>query len=321
MRSLTSKLAAAAIGVASLFTAAHAEPLDPTQVPGDSKWVIHLDMDAVKKSATWKDVYDRMQKQPDFVPKVAELENIFNARFPDDLHGITLFGANFGDKTGVVLIHANVDRKQVESLLAQGPKNTSTPRGDFKLLSWDDNGVQKYGAFFSDSKFLVGEDKDSVTFALDTMAGKAEALKPDAALAAGAKADVKADNQPGIMIYLAGEGLAKLREAAARSPLLVQMKSAWITLAEDKTDIALKLNVTADNAEAAVKMQQAAEGLRAWLGLMATDKKADANLVKLNDLVQKAKLTTKGSEVSLEARLDQKQVPVLLDQVMKNQKK
>jgi hypothetical protein len=68
-------------------------------------------------------------------------------------------------------------------------------------------------------------------------------------------------------------------------------------------------------------MQQAAEGLRAWLGLMATDKKADANLVKLNDLVQKAKLTTKGSEVSLEARLDQKQVPVLLDQVMKNQKK
>lgn len=318
MRSIKQTLAAAVLGVSALVAPAHAEPLDPAQVPGDSKWVIHLDMDAVKKSATWKDVYDRMQQQPDFVPRVAELENIFNARFPDDLHGITLFGANFGDKTGVVLIHADVDRKQVEGLLAQNLKNTATPRGDYRLLSWDDKGVRKHGVFFSDSKFLIGEDQDSVTFALDTMAGKAESLKPDAALAAGAKAE---ENQPGIMIYIAGEGLAKLREAAARSPLLVQSKSAWITLAEDKDGLVLKLNLTADNADAAAKIQQAAEGLRAWLGLMATDQNARPGLVKLNELIQKAKLSAKGSDVTLEMRVDQKQIPALLDQAIKNRQK
>ncbi len=318
MRSWFNKLAVATLGVASLFTTAHADPLDPTTVPNDSKWVIHIDMDAVRKSSTWKDVYDRLQKAPDFVPKVTELENIFNARFPDDLHGVTLFGAGFGDHTGVVMINANVDRKQVETLLAQGPKNTSTPRGDHALLSWDDKGQTKYGSFFSDSKFLISDDKDSVGFALDVLDGKADALKPDAALAAGVK--TKQKDQPGILIYVAGEGLAKLRAQAARSPLLAQMKSAYITLTEDKDDVVLTLNVTADSAPAAQKMQQAAEGLRAMLGLAAADENAKPGVVKLNDVVQKATLATNGTNVSLVARLPQNQVPAMLDEAIKNRK-
>jgi hypothetical protein len=318
MRSWFTKLAAATLGVASLFTAAHADPLDPATVPSDSKWVIHIDMDAVRKSASWKDVYDRLQKAPDFVPKVTELENIFNARFPDDLHGVTLFGAGFGDRTGVVMINASVDRKQVEQLLAQGPKSTSTPRGDHALLSWNDKGVTKFGAFFSDSRFLISDDKDSVGLTLDVLDGKAEGLKPEAALAAGVKADP--EKKPGVLIYVAGEGLAKLRAQAARSPLLAQMKSAYITLAEDKDDIVLKLNVTADTAQAATKMQQAAEGIRAMLGMKAAEDNAPANLVKLNDIVQKATLAASGTQASLELRVAQKELPVLLDEAMKNRK-
>ena len=320
MRSWFNKLAVATLGVVSLFTAAYADPLDPAAVPGDSKWVIHIDMDAVKKSASWKDVYDRLQKAPDFVPKVTELENIFNARFPDDLHGVTLFGAGFGDRTGAVMINANVDRKQVEGLLAQGPKNTSTPRGDHSLLSWDDKGETKYGSFFSDSKFLISDDKESVGLTLDVLDGKADALKPDAALAAGVKAAAEKKDSPGILIYVAGEGLAKLRAQAARSPLLAQMKSAYITLAEDKDDVVLRLNVTADTAQAATKMQQAAEGIRAMLGMKAAEDGAPANLVKLNDIVQKATLTASGNNASLELRVAQKELPAMLDEAIKNRK-
>ena len=49
MRRLKHMLAAAALSAAPLLNVTHAEPLDPTQVPADSKWVIHLDMDAVKQ--------------------------------------------------------------------------------------------------------------------------------------------------------------------------------------------------------------------------------------------------------------------------------
>ena len=324
MRSWMQKLVLATVGVTSLFgVRTYAEPLDPATVPGDSKWVVHIDMDALRKSGAWKEIYDRAQKQPDFLPKVQELEKIFNARFPDDLHGVTLFGANFGDKTGVVLIDASVDRKQVEGLLAQVPKSTNTPRGDHSVLSWDDKGTTKYGSFFSDSKFLISDDKDSVAFALDVMDGKADALKPEAALAAGLPdPKVKAVKgievpQPGIMIYVAGEGLAKLKQQAARSPLLTQMKSAYITLVEDKDDIVLKLNVAAESTQAAAKMQQSAEGLRAMLGLIASGEDAKPGVIKLNEIVQKAVLATNGTNVSLEARLSQKQLPAVLDEAMK----
>lgn len=289
-----------------------ADPLDTARVPADSKWVIHIDMDAAKKSKSWKELYDRLLLQGEFVEKVTELEQLFNASFPDDIHGITLYGPTFGEKDGVVLIHADVGRKQVEQMLTLAPGYSSTRHGDYQVLSWDDKGKINFGGFFSDSVFLIGQDKDRVGAVFDVLANKAASLKGDANLVKGAKG--------GVMFYVAGDELAKLRQMqAVRSPLLAQMKSAWIGLVEDKDDLVLKLNVQANDAATAQKMQQAAEGLRALLNLGAAEPDAKPGVKKLAELVAGAQLKVDGNTVSTDLRIPTRQIPAMLDQAFANQ--
>jgi|GEM_PF-3087897 len=283
-----------------------ADPLDPAHVPGDSKWVVHVDMDAVRKSGIWKPVYDRLQQNPQFLKQVQDVEAVFNARFPEDLHDVTLAGAAFGDKAGVVLVHATVDRKQVERMLSTNPSYASEPRGNHAVLTWDDKGQTNYGGFVSDDQFIIGQSKDRVAAVFDTLDGKAAALKPDATLVKG--------TQNGLLIYVAGDELAKLRQAQiAKSPLLTQMQSAWITLNQEKDNLVLHLNVNATDAATADKMKQAAEGGRAMLALAAGEPEADPKLKLLADFVASAQLAVKESSVTVSITVPQTTITDLLD--------
>ncbi len=310
---LKTVFSAAALGVAVLFSTAHADPLDPAHVPADSKWVVHLDMDAFRKTDTWKAVYDRLQHNDGFEDKLAEIEAIFGAKFPEDLHDVTLSGAVFGDKAGVVIVHASVNRKQVEQMLALNEDYASEAHNNNMILTWSDKGVINYGGFVSDTQFLIGQDKARVAAEMDTLSGKTAPMKPDANLLKGLK--------DGVMLYVAGDELSKLRQAQeSKSPLLTQMKSAFIVLTQEKEDAVLKLNVTASDAPTAEKMRQAAEGIRAAFSLAAGEPDANAGLKTIVDLASAAVLASKDNTVTAELHVDQKKIPDLLDQAMRTKK-
>ena len=302
-------LSCSAVIVGMFVSNAAADPLDLTHVPADSRWLVHVDMDTACKSSAWKEIYSRLQQRPDFQAKVAELEGIFKARFPEDLHDVTVFGSKFGDKEAVVLVHATVDRRQVETLLSASASYNSTPHGDHSVLTWDDRGETKYGGFFSDSLFVVADNQDRVGATFDVLDAKAASLKSDATLAKG--------SQAGVMVYVAGDEIAKLRQGnKAHSPLLGQMKAAWFSISEEKEDTLVRVNVDANDAATATKMQQAAEGMRAMLNLAAGADDAKPIVQKLSDLVTQATVVVKESSVSVECHVPNKQIPALLDEAM-----
>ncbi|CAN5405218.1 hypothetical protein BH10PLA1_BH10PLA1_00010 [soil metagenome] len=305
------------IGVAVLGTMAitapalRADPLDLKNVPADSKWLIHLDMDAATKSAAWQPLYDHLQRNDDFENQVGQVETMFNAHFPEDLHDVTLCGAEFGDGKGVLLVHAKVDRTRIEAGLASNPDYANEAHGNHAILTWTDKGKTNYGGFYSDTLFIVGQDKSRVAATIDTLEGKSPSLTPDATLAQGLA------KQGSLLAYVSGEDLAKLRQAqVAKSPLIAQMKSGWIELVENKDDMVLKVTVSAVDAATATKMKTAAEGIRSALSLAAGEPDAKPGVKFLADLTSSAVASVNENQVSVELHVPQKDVPALIDKIV-----
>lgn len=288
---------------------AKAGPLDLGTVPADSKWVVHIDMDAVRDSASWPVVYERLKRLPNFDAQIAQLEQLFSARFPEDLHGITVLGSGFDEVDNLVQVDANVDRKGVENLLSLNPAFNSSPHGSYAVLSWEDKGKTMYGAFVSDQHILVGQNRDRVEGALDVMDKKADALKSTSVLAQGAK--------PGLLVYVAGDELAKLKQAGrSTSPILSQMQSAWATLSEIKQDVLVQIKVQADTAESAQRMRKSVEGIVAMLSLAADDANAKPGVKLLASLTGDVQAKADQSVLNVEWRMAQARLPKLIDDAL-----
>ena len=293
----------------SIAAVAHADPLDPGQLPADTQWAIHVDVDSLRKTGVWKTLDDRLESNPAISDKIGQVETLFNARFPDDLHDVTISGSAFGDKTGAVVVHATVDRKQVETMLAGNNTFASEPHGDHSLLSWTDHGENNFGCFINDSLFIIGPNKDRVAALIDTLEKKSESMKPDADLVQG--------QQPGVMVYVAGQELAKLRQVqAAKSPLLTQMKSAWIAMTEEKDDVVVRLHVTAMDAAHAEMMRKAALGIQAGLSLASGEPDAKPSIQTLAELAGQATVAAKDNNVVVELRVPEKNIPDLIDKAI-----
>ncbi|MCL4190817.1 MAG: hypothetical protein KJZ87_03660, partial [Thermoguttaceae bacterium] len=92
-----------------------AAPLDPKVVSGEAKWVVHLDVDAMRDSSLVRTAYQEfVDKCP--LAKVA-LPALDAARAQigfdprTDLHGLTLYGSQVGKEEGVLIVFADANQK------------------------------------------------------------------------------------------------------------------------------------------------------------------------------------------------------------------
>jgi hypothetical protein len=134
-RSILSLAAALALtGVAA------AAPLDAKAVPADAKWVVHVDVDALAKSETWKLVEPRLAARPNYGKSKAEIERLFAAQLPRDLRDVTLFGPGAGEADAVVVVRAAVDQERVKTLLSLNESYTTQTIGGQTVHGWRDEG-------------------------------------------------------------------------------------------------------------------------------------------------------------------------------------
>ena len=243
---------------------ARAEPLDDKTVTADAKWVLHLDADAMVKTQTWKLIEPKLQQNPEFVKGVANLERIFAAKFPADLHGITLYGPSFDPKSAVVVVQASIDQERMKTLLSVNETYTTQTLGGYTIHGWIDKGKQLYGGFAEGNRLIIGQTPERIAAALDVIGGKSEALKGETLLGG--------EKNAGVIAYVAGTELAKLAEMKiARNPIVGKLQSAWISGAEDQTGLQLKAHVVADDATVAQNIAKSVDGLKAALSFAEQD--------------------------------------------------
>lgn len=295
--------------IAAASSAAMADPFDAKIVPADAKWVIHIDVDAVAKSAFWPMVEQRINGNPNAQAGVQKFETIAGMTLPQDLHSVTLYGLGFNETEGIVVAKANANQQQLLALLQMNPSFNSVTHGEHEIVSWEDKGKTMHGAFFSTDRVVISQTQENVEKALDLLDGKGDALKADSVLAQPAGA--------GVLAGIASDAVAELAKKPENknNPIFANITSAWITLSEQNQNVTLKGTFGAADPTKAQQLKTSAEGLRALGMMLATNENADPKLKMIAPLLPPLEITSQGTNVMLNWNFPFAQIKTLAEQI------
>jgi len=233
-----------------------AAPLDLRQVSGDAKWLVHLDVDAMRESSLMENAYLAGSRQ------WAELEEWMATACEEvgvdprvDLHGITLFGKKLGKLDGVALVSAKM---QPDTLVARAKAESgykSSKYGDYEIHSWTDGEETVTGAFYQPSLLVVARTDKEVEHALDVLNGKAPSLT-------GRERAVAGDNQAGTMFLAWAEGLAD-STLPFHSPAIKKGEAVGLVVGESKGQVFAALRLVMRTPDTARRVLDVLNGLRA----------------------------------------------------------
>jgi hypothetical protein len=301
-------ITSAALIVSSLATfPAHAAPLDVKQVPGSAQWVLHVDVDNVKQSQLWAWMEPRLKADANYARSMREIEAISGMRFPQDVRDVTLYGASADEKDSVVLLSAKADQNRLRQMLALGQGFGAEAYGDREILTWNDKGKVMFGAFAGPEEIVLGQNKELIQQALDLGAGKGQSMQGP--IASGGVGGAGA----GVMATLSGSGLGELLRAKdPKSPLVGHLQSAWLELSEQAGEIGLRGRAQARDAQAAERIRQTLEGVKAFVGLAGAAENADEKAKLAAAAMERAKVASKDAAVDLDWKLPLEQVKAFL---------
>ena len=295
--------------VAMTSTLAMADPFDAKTVPADAKWVVHIDVDAITNSSFWPLIEQKLNANPSFQNGLQQVEMVAGMSLPQDLHSVTLYGMGFTDPDGVILAKARANQQQLLNLLQTNPSFTSFSHGTHEIVSWEDKGKLMHGAFFSTDRVVMGQLKENVEKALDTLDGKAASIKPDSVMA-----------QPtgtGVLAGLASDAVTQLGQKPENknNPVFQNLNSAWLTLSEQGENVTLKGTFGAADAAKAQQFKSMADGFKSLGIMMGGNADADPKLKAIAPLLPAAEITSQGSNVIINWTVPFQQVQQAAEQL------
>jgi hypothetical protein len=261
------------------------ESLQTSLVPETAKWFVHIDvarLAASKMKKIFTDNYDS-----DIEREILGIEKTANIDFFKDITAVTAIGTEDDKGEPVIAFSGNLNKDHLLSLLKKETYD-EFPYGDFFIYNWDGN---DYGCFVNDKLLLIGESEKGLKKVLDTYSGK-EANILSTALAS----ELKSLSPDVLLLAVADDilGLIDEDDNDFGSLLLKKTKRAFLTAAEIKDRLNLKLSLEADSAETAKNMLEMANGLRAFL---AMNEEIDPEW----EFIKSLKIGSKGSTVVLES--------------------
>ena len=268
-----------------------ADVLDPTMLPSNTKWFMHLDMDAILKSDAISGPVNNFIQEHHIGQHPGGHHGgiLSNIHLPEDLHDITMFGASYEDNAGITLIRIAAQPQSIEQMLENRPGVQTISYGENKIFSF-------HGDVFETSpkptELLIAHSLDALKQELDVLAGKNASLPADSGLLT--------DNTSGLFFYASGSGLNQLGEKhAARSPILSHIEDGWLACTQKGTDLTITGQLTALTEQSATEIQESLQGMAATteLSLEANSDGSQMQPASGNDL--DVSITVNGREVQI----------------------
>lgn len=126
-----------------LGRSAAAEPLQPKQISADARWVLHLNIDAFRKTALAAHIREEHLDNPEAQQRLAMVQEKLGVNPREDLHGVTLYGHSYQPRHGVALVAVNYDREKLLGLLEKKPNHSTSKYRDYTLHTWTKKGRHK----------------------------------------------------------------------------------------------------------------------------------------------------------------------------------
>ncbi|MDX1953498.1 MAG: hypothetical protein SFY81_15090 [Verrucomicrobiota bacterium] len=281
--------------VSILFSSLQAAPLQPSRISENARWFLHLDVDALRKTAIGSEIIKKanMELARTLEGKGAKLD--FST---DKLHSITAYGLTYAggsEPEGVLLLDttANVinDFKTVASTMAPNglvPFDKVPNSVHETYLLADDLYVSKV----SDSLYLVGKSNDRIKDAHQVLGGGSKSL-------ATGNSFLTQLGTPGESFFFmaAGKAFKESPDKAPHAAILKNAEAARLVVTEHGDQTALTLSIAAESSEVLKQMQEAIQGIVALVTLTQSENK------ELVSLVQKLKISTQDKLITLNVQV------------------
>lgn len=287
-----------------------ADAFDPKQVPATAKWLVHLDIDALRGTQAGQAIHDKLQNDSHFLQSMSQLKAITGIGSVEDFHDITLYGADVGEAAAVVVVHAPADRERILTMLQNNPGFSNISYHEHAIYSWTDGPKTQFGAFADPDLAIIGRTQEALQTALDTLDGTGKAIDPQATMASGAK--------KGVLACIAGRDLASLKKKGeAQQAAMANIDSAAICLSEDPTNVILNGTVLAKTPEAAKQLQSILDGIKGFVTLSANSENADENTKLAAKALENLKVEVAGAKITAALSVDLDVVRQFIDKVDK----
>jgi hypothetical protein len=265
-----------------------AGPVDKTTVPANAKWVLHLDMEAFRKTKVGGYLTDELLEKK-LVAGKQKLQTNLSFSFTN-LSSISAYGTRFnqpGEKEGILIIKTTADvKKDIDALTGltvltdEGKKITRVRETPYLLYNLNGDA---FLAINPGNTLVVAKTKEEVESAQEVILKKKENLSKNETFA-------KLTSGDGAFFFLAAvQGLGEA-PVPPQAQVLKETDGGRLLLGEDTDNVFLDLLLQGKSAEAAGKIQQIFQGLVA-LGSLNTEHK------ELSDLANATKVSADGQEV------------------------
>jgi hypothetical protein len=299
------------------------------QVPGDSKFVLQVDLQALKssklgmtlfdaaKSAAMKEVGKNLDSKDLSVKKVHEMLGMDPF---EEIQGLVLCSSEYEnpEKSMLGMVRLKKNTGNIEGLLLNLPDYSKTEHRNYEIHSAKpDEHSQIFGSIHKASDgnhtFVVGVNRDAVTSLLDSL--DARTSKSDSLKSIELQSDRKVLASIQLM-ELPVEQLGKGPQANIAGLL----KSLALSVTEQDDDIEVRAAMQTSSEKKANQIRQAFQGLTAMVELFASlDEDGDEDMQQIVELVKKSKIIQDGTSVSVKMTLPSKQIADLVKKELDDQ--
>jgi hypothetical protein len=307
MRTLPAALAM----VLGLAAAVSAEPVDWQRVSADAKWVVHVDVDAMRAGKIPPMIVARWLKLPKSADQLKALSYVIGMDPTRDLQSITVYGRRYTESAGVVVVRADVERDRLEAFLKSRPDGRAASYSRYELISWTDkkgtpDEHTATGCFQQPTVMVFGRDAAEVKHALDVLDGTSPGL-PEGDRLRGPQAPA------GTMILARACELADVEPF--KSPVVRKSKFLSLSIGEYDGEAFAVAGMEADSAPVAGQVEAVAKGFLAMVELQFGSNQEVARLL------QAVKVTKDERTVTVQFRGPADDLSKLIDQAWTRQLK
>jgi hypothetical protein len=251
--------------------ATQAAPFQSKDIAADSKWVIHVDVDAIRDSYIVKKVFETCPHLKDAGKHFDMIRDHIGLDLRKDLHGITLYGPDADHKHAVAIVYAKVDQKLLTEMAEKAADHKVLKHSGFEIHSWTAKHGSKSepgaGAFYKSDAVVFASMPRLVARAIDVLDGSAKGITGlDSPLGgrpiAGATVIIRAFDLP----------------ANEHCPLMQKAKSIRVAMGENNGKSFYRVRLVMKDSESAEQIKTIGEGFKA-LGTLRFS--GDADMMKL----------------------------------------
>jgi len=246
-------------------TAAFATPLDRKEISSDAKWLLHLDVSALRQTSMGKYIFSEvLGKKLDEAKKAFPLIGVL----AENVQGTTAYGNETSghDRNGVLVIKTDPEAEKKLETLVQAGMSGVTP--GFSAEKLDVKGADLYKInkeFYVQAQhnghLLVSKSRPALDKACAVISSGSDSL-------AGSKAFTGfGDDDNGFFLVGIAEGLGESMKAFPQAKILQMADGGRLTIGEAAEKLNLRLALKAKDQDSCNQMQQVIQGLIALVSL------------------------------------------------------